>query len=105
MRGLLIAAFACAFIVLFALPAAAFEPIEEEHQDEPCVPDSIFDPSCDEGGGSESTCTENCRVCETRNGRFGCYSTPYAGSCSCWTQWHEDGTLSCNERGRCSVWV
>lgn len=111
MRGPILILIALASGLLYANPVAAFDPNPpvQEYPDEPCTPDSVFDTSCDGGGGNTlDRCTENCKVCETRNGRFGCYSTPYAGSCSCWTDWADnDGTplLVCNERGSCSVWV
>lgn len=98
MRLVLVVA-AVLLTAVFTAPADA-----ELNQDVPCVPESVFDDRCDEGGGDDR-CFENCRICETRNDRFGCYSTHGAGSCSCHTEFDDGGTLSCKERGTCSVEV
>lgn len=94
--------------VTLAAPAVAQDKPTEEHDEEPCVPESIFDDRCDEGGSGQDRCFENCRACTTINNRFGCYAVYWAGACSCYTEWIDnDGEplLTCNERGTCSVIV
>lgn len=106
MRRLIVMFFAVATL---AVTAAAQEGPVEEHDIEPCIPESVFDDRCDEGGG-DSRCFEDCRACTTINDHFGCYRVYWAGACSCWMEWGgEDGNgdplLVCTERGTCSVLV
>lgn len=99
MRLVLVVA-ATLLTVIFTAPADA-----ELNKVEPCLAESVFDDRCDENGGGDDRCFENCKICETRNDRFGCYSTHGAGSCSCSTDFDDEGNLFCTERGTCSVEV
>lgn len=85
-----------------ATPAAAVPP--EEHQDEPCIPEDIFDRTCGQTGDVDH-CSGNCKECTTRDGVSGCWTVYWAAQCTCGMDMDDNGEMFCDARGSCSVWL
>ena len=93
-------------LLMTATPALAFD-TNPDVQDEPCQPESVFDPSCDGGPGDPgSVCHRTyCKTCTTS----GCASERGSGYCGCeddaWIG--DDGAynVTCYLSGSCSTWA